>query len=324
MPLINKSVKSAHPTRPQSGTYHFYVLSTDGHPYLQTSGAEFDLTTSAVNELVVLVKKSTVGTIPAGSPVYPVSWNEIGGYIEVEAAKADSMDTMPAMGIAEEDISAGDLKPVVMGGHVGGINTSSWSVGDPLYVSEATAGVLRNTPPQGPHYIQKVAQVAKSDGVDGVILVFGAGRVNALPNLAEGKIWQGDPNGVPQQTTLAPLLEKSYQAVEGATTTDLNTWPPRVSITVPAGVGKKYIIEYTCKIDANNKLVGIRLQNTTDAVTLDEALEKPTSGDQYISVKSFVEVAGQETEKTIELQWRTPGADTVGIRQARLLRYRSE
>jgi len=323
MPLINKSVKASHPARPQAGTFHFYVLSTDGHPYLQTNAAEFDLTTAAVNELIILVKKASVGTIPAGSAVYAASWNAVGGFLEVEAARSDSQNTMPAIGVAEEEIGTADLKPVVMAGHVGGINTGSWAVGDPLYVDETTAGALKNTAPQGPHYIQKVAQVAKSDGVDGVILVFGAGRVNALPNLAEGKVWYGDANGVPQEVPLTPLIDKDYQAEEDRTTTDID-WSTRVSITVPAGVGKKYIVEYTCKVDANNKLAGVRLYNSTDAVVLDEAQEKPASGDQYVSVKSFVEIAAGAVQKTIALQWRTPGADTIGIRQARLLRYRSE
>jgi len=324
MPLINKSVKSAHPTRPAAGTFHFYVLSTDGHPYLQTNGAEFDLTTAAVNELIILVKKATAGTIPAGSPVYAKSWNAIGGFLEVEAAKADSLTTMPAIGIAEEEIGTGDLKPVVMGGHVGGINTSSWAVGDPLYVSEATAGALRNTAPQGPHYIQKVAQVAKSDGVDGVVLVFGAGRVNALPNLAEGKYWKGDSNGVPQEVT-APVYgeDYDYQVVEARTTTDLDTWPPRVTIYIPAGTGNKYQLDFTCRIDAANKPGGARVYNVTDATTLDSAVLKPASSDQRVTYAGFVEITAGASQKQIELQWRSEaGGDTIGIEQARMKRIR--
>jgi len=47
--LENLSVLGAHPSpRPVSGTYRLYILSTDGHYYLQTSSEEIDLTSSGV------------------------------------------------------------------------------------------------------------------------------------------------------------------------------------------------------------------------------------------------------------------------------------
>jgi hypothetical protein len=44
MPVKYIGVKSAHPTPPAAGTYHLYVLSTDGHYYLQDDTIETDLT----------------------------------------------------------------------------------------------------------------------------------------------------------------------------------------------------------------------------------------------------------------------------------------
>ena len=89
---------------------------------------------------------------------------------------------------------------MVVSGELTGQNTGSWSVGDAIYVSETT-GALTNVKPTGTALIQKIAQVTRSNVSVGVLQVFGAGRSNDLPNIAQNNLWMGDGSGVPTATS---------------------------------------------------------------------------------------------------------------------------
>ena len=147
-------------------------------------------------ELQFTALNNTGATITKGSPVYVA-----GHTTETQVADADnsSASTMPAFGIAKDDIANGATGTIVIAGEITGINTSSFTVGDELYVG--TGGALTATKPTGTALIQKVAKVTKA-AASGEILVTGAGRTNDLPNLPDGNIWIGDASGVPQDKTL--------------------------------------------------------------------------------------------------------------------------
>jgi len=147
-------------------------------------------------ELQFTALNNTGATITKGSPVYVA-----GHTTETQVADADnsSASTMPAFGIAKDDIANGASGTIVIAGEITGINTSSFTVGDELYVG--TGGALTATKPTGTALIQKVAKVTKA-AASGEILVTGAGRTNDLPNLPDGNIWIGDASGVPQDKTL--------------------------------------------------------------------------------------------------------------------------
>ena len=143
-------------------------------------------------ELQFTAKNDTGSTIAAGKAVY-VS-GAVGNDTTIALAANTSASTMPAFGITKESIANNATGVVVLAGTLTGINTSSFSEGDELYVS--TAGDLTDTKPTGTALIQKIAKVAKAAG-SGSVIVTGAGRTNDLPNLPEDYIWYGDSNGVP-------------------------------------------------------------------------------------------------------------------------------
>ena len=110
-------------------------------------------------------------------------------------SKADSDDAakMPAFGVALAAANLNAAVEVVTFGTLSGINTSGFTVGDELYVSN-TAGVLTNSAPTGESSaLQKIAKVTRSDS-NGSIKVTGAGRTNATPNLNTGRLFVGDAN----------------------------------------------------------------------------------------------------------------------------------
>jgi len=112
---------------------------------------------------------------------------------EVSLARSDSSSTMPAFGFVQSDISAEGEGYVVSSGLFKGIDTNTnYAEGDTLYVSSTTAGAFQNTPPTGSSLIQNIGKIIKSDTNNGEVLVGGAGRTNATPNLNQGRFFIGN------------------------------------------------------------------------------------------------------------------------------------
>ena len=225
-------------------------------------------------ELQFTALNNTGATITKGSPVY-VS----GHTTETQVADADnsSASTMPAFGIAKDDIANGATGTIVIAGEITGVNTSSFTIGDELYVG--TGGALTATKPTGTALIQKIGKVTKA-AASGELLVIGAGRTNDLPNLPDGNIWIGDASGVPQDKTLTAgtnvtITEDATTVTIAATgaggATDLNGLTD-VTITGTPGAGS-VLIAQTGGTYVNNTLTAaadgfLRITNASGQVTL--------------------------------------------------------
>lgn len=126
-----------------------------------------------------------------GDVVY-VSGNS-GNIPIVSKAQANAGGTkMPAFGICTQTINTGNTGYIVTQGLFVGINTSTFTPGDTLYVSATTAGAMANVSPSGEeNKIQNIGKVVRSAS-GGSILVGGAGRFNATNALNQGNIFLGD------------------------------------------------------------------------------------------------------------------------------------
>ena len=128
-------------------------------------------------ESIALSKGQVVCAAPSATP-------PSGNVIEVKLADNNGTDSMPAIGILNEDLDAAggtnDEGEAIMFGRISGIDTSAFSVGDEVFVSDA-AGGLTTTKPTGVKYIQKVGVVMRDSASNGTIEVFGAGRTNDVP-----------------------------------------------------------------------------------------------------------------------------------------------
>jgi hypothetical protein len=110
------------------------------------------------------VRNATGATIAKGTPVY------ISGYsTKPTVAKCDSDDltTFPVAGITQAAISNAADGVIIVSGVFEGINTSSYTAGEILYV--ANGGGLTDTIPTGGS--GAVAVVAKSNASTGIIIV---------------------------------------------------------------------------------------------------------------------------------------------------------
>ena len=112
-----------------------------------------DATSNAVHvgqETQVKVINNTGSTIPIGSPVYITGTSSGQSYPNIALAKADASSTSAVIGLANTAIANGAIGYVTSNGLVEGINTSSFTVGQVLYLSPYSAGQLQNTvPPTG-------------------------------------------------------------------------------------------------------------------------------------------------------------------------------
>lgn len=116
---------------------------------------------------VLSVEKNTAGTINKGQVVY------IAGYDTdkptVELADADDTATIPPVGVANASITDSTAGDIVVSGIIDGMDTSSFSAGDNVYL-DTTAGALVATRPDQ-EWVYRIGQVVYSHASNGVLRV---------------------------------------------------------------------------------------------------------------------------------------------------------
>lgn len=167
--------------------------------------------------LTELCKNVSGGQLLKGTVVYQSG--TAGNAMEVQAADNSTASTMPAIGILKDTLADDEEGEVVLVGLAQGINTAGFGQGDTLYVN--SSGGLRNTPPSGQaKFIQNIGKVIKVHATNGSVMVTGAGRSNATPNLNDGNIFIGNSSG---QASIAALADEvdDHTTANGLT---LNGW----------------------------------------------------------------------------------------------------
>jgi hypothetical protein len=97
---------------------------------------------------------------------------------------------MPAIGLLEETLTNNAVGRAIINGRLKNVDTSGLSAGANIFVNGA--GTLTVNKPTGSDEIQSIGVAGKISVTEGEIIIQGAGRVNALPNLTEGYIWVGE------------------------------------------------------------------------------------------------------------------------------------
>jgi hypothetical protein len=151
-------------------------------------------------------------TIAAGTPLY--SRGEIGGSERIRVGIADASDPakMPAIGIAETELTttAGGQDGFAIMTGTYNTNISGFtglSEGDILYVSNSGGG-LSQTKPTGTYLIQNVGIVLKTNGT--ILQGFQVsciGRTNDVPNLADGHFFIGSATNTQESTYGLPTSD---------------------------------------------------------------------------------------------------------------------
>lgn len=158
---------SVIPSNPSANTLRMFVQTINGFElyYYLDSGGVLRLST----DQVVVVRNVDTGTIIKGSAVY--AYGSIGTITTVKRALANSLSTMPCIGIAIENISHNAVGRIIQVGLLSNVNTSSYSEGNVLYVSNSVAGELTSVLPVTPNLIQSMGTILVSSSTLGTMQV---------------------------------------------------------------------------------------------------------------------------------------------------------
>lgn len=121
-------------------------------------------------ELLLRVFNDSGNTILNGKPVYIDGADTLEGRPTVLLAQADTPVRSNVVGLATEDISDQSYGYITIKGSINGVDTSSFSSGDLLYLSDTVLGGMTNTMPSDDTLVVQLGHVLKSS-VNGSIFV---------------------------------------------------------------------------------------------------------------------------------------------------------
>ena len=127
--------------------------------------------------------------VSKGDPLVVTGYHGSTGPAIVERADATDATKMPAYGVAIEDYANNATGLMIAVGDFDDFDTSSYSVGDTLYV--AVGGGMTNVKPTGTALIQNMGIVSRSNANNGQAEIVAIGRTNDVPNLPTGRLFVG-------------------------------------------------------------------------------------------------------------------------------------
>jgi len=165
--------------------------------YYDAANAEWVGVSNEASQVYKACKNTTASSIAKGTPVYITG--RTGDRINIAPADAANAATMPAAGITDRTLAAGNEGFVIIAGLAKFIDVGAATVGQTLYVNGS--GSFTTTRPTFPDLVQNIGKVVK-EGSNGSILVFGPGRTNDVPNLDTKHVFIGKSDGTVEQRQL--------------------------------------------------------------------------------------------------------------------------
>jgi hypothetical protein len=123
-------------------------------------------------ETFARVQNNTGSTLPKGTVVGFAGASANNTLIVTKYLADGATPTLYILGVMAHDLpDNGTVGYCTVWGHISGVNTSSFSLGDVLYASPTTAGALTKTKPTAPDNVVPVAAVIKVGTTDGELFV---------------------------------------------------------------------------------------------------------------------------------------------------------
>jgi hypothetical protein len=213
------------PATPPTNNLRLYTEAIQGFSffkYLDDTGMKRQL----IRDSMILVKNVRGTTIAASRIVYATGSAD--GVPTVDTAKADVMATMPAIGVTIESIADGAFGRVMQVGLLENINTSAYSEGDILYVSDSTAGIPTTIAPITPSLTQEIGTVLVVSASTGAIQIIARALTGDEYGTAQNTFYVGD-NTAGNKSVIFNGVTNSTVTWNG-TTLDLGS-----NVTITAG-----------------------------------------------------------------------------------------
>lgn len=138
----------------------FYCGDLDLLRYFDSSG----LITNIGEDLFTRARNTSGSTIPKGAIVRSVG--ATGGNPNIQLAALGDITSQQTVGVAKQDINDNAIGKISLVGRVRDLDTSAFTVGDILYLSESTPGQFTTTPT-----LVKIGRVLNSNDTEGSVLV---------------------------------------------------------------------------------------------------------------------------------------------------------
>jgi len=164
----------------------------------------------------IRVTNSTGSLISNGSAVYINGGDSVTNTPTIALAKADSINTSGVIGITTHDIENNTQGYITFFGKVNDLNTTAFTEGDTLYLSDITAGKLINNAPSVPSTQVKIATVIKTGSTNGSIFIANAKEIRQSPIFAQ---LSDSINQKPIQTTPTLITFNTNDEISGMTHT---------------------------------------------------------------------------------------------------------
>ena len=258
-------------------------------------GMDYGVEQTVGMSVYVRVENSTGVTIPKGT-VVGFSGVGSGNVLSVAPYLADgSTPSLYILGVMAHDLpNAGQIGYCAVWGHVTGINTSAFSVGDILFASPSSAGAFTNVKPTAPDNVIPVAAVLADDASSGAIFV--------RPSI-EQQQYYGE---FTKTGTVSPGVTNTSYAVTWDNTEIANGISIVSSSQITVSESGLYQFDVTLQLSSGNssdktvrfwfKKNGTNIANTTRIVTVNI-----NNGFTPISLAEFFSLAAGDY---IELWWQ--------------------
>ncbi len=176
----------------------------------------------SADEVHVEARNESGVTINKGDAVF-VSGYSVGQNLPlVQLADSSGAGTMPAFGIVESASVANNANgDILISGRITGFDTSSFTAGDVLYISNTgtTGNTLTNVKPTGTDLIEAIGEVLRSHATLGTVEVETSGVANDLPNVAVHDLSMGGlnlTNAVIVTPTIASFVNATHDHSDAA------------------------------------------------------------------------------------------------------------
>ena len=157
---------SLSPTNSPAAGQIAYVGNTGALSYLMNNS---NVLSSIGQTLHAYVHNADSVTITKGQPVYLFSASGNKASVKLANNSGDSTSAK-TLGLASENITAGQTGFVTCQGVLDGLNTGSYTAGDSLYLG-ATSGTLTNSKPYAPNHLVYIGMVERANNGNGQIYV---------------------------------------------------------------------------------------------------------------------------------------------------------
>ncbi len=120
----------------------------------------------------IRVCNDTGSLITNGSVVYINGASLINNVPTISLARSDEYDTSRIIGVTTHDIATGDCGYVTSYGNVNDLDTSSYTAGDLVYLSDTVAGTYSHTKPVGGSFVVVVGVITRVDATNGRLFCY--------------------------------------------------------------------------------------------------------------------------------------------------------